>query len=121
MTNTHELFQEVFDELYTLSIRNKIVFLEVLLFHFSITGRALWSDNNVTDKDKVVALKWLNELCHRIWNIIFELQIGEDKESITRLYENLKFYGQQSDLLRVHLVPTILEAFENFKAKKVKL
>lgn len=117
MEKTHERLQEIFDELYTLQIPEKIIFLDALLFYFTITGRGIWSDEKRTDAEKVAAFKWLNELMHRIWNIRFELQQGEDNDSIIRLYGNMSFYGEQSDLLERHLVPTILGAFENFKFK----
>jgi hypothetical protein len=110
-------FQEVFDELYELTIHKKMKFLEALLFYFTITSRGIWSDDKPTDADKVEAFKWLNELSHRIWNLLFELQRDEDSDSITRLFENMKFYGKQSGLLRSHLLPTTLAAFENFKAR----
>ena len=111
MTTAHIRIQEIFNELYTLSISNKTLFLEHLLFYFTITSRAIWSDDKPTDGEKVEALKWLNELMHSVWNIRFELQRNEDNNSITRLYEHMKFYGEQSDLLRMHIVPTTFGAF----------
>lgn len=117
MNEAHKQFQEVFDELYELTIHKKMKFLEALLFYFTITSRGIWSDDKPTDADKVEAFKWLNELSHRIWNLLFELQRDEDSDSITRLFENMKFYGKQSGLLRSHLLPTTLAAFENFKAR----
>lgn len=117
MKESHNRPQEVFDELYTLSISDKSKFLEELLFYFTISGRSIWSDEKSTDSEKVEAYKWMNELLHRIWNIQFGLQDGVDDDSITRLYENMKFYSEHSDLLRMHLVPTVLGAFDNFKAK----
>jgi hypothetical protein len=117
MSNTQERFQEVFNELYPLSIENKIIFLQLLLFHFTIMGRGIWSDEKSTDSNKMEAFKWLNELAHRIWNIIFELRQCQDNDSISRLYENMKFYSDQSSLLRMHLLPTFLGAFENFEVR----
>ncbi|OQP58941.1 hypothetical protein A3860_39090 [Niastella vici] len=117
MNEAHIQFQEVFDELYALTIHKKMKFLEALMFYFTITSRGIWSDDKPSDAEKVEAFKWLNELSHRIWNLQFELQRGEDSDSIIRLYENMKFYGEQSGLLRSHLLPTILAAFENFKAR----
>lgn len=117
MNEAHKQFQEVFDELYALTIHKKMKFLEALMFYFTITSRGIWSDDKPSNADKVEAFKWLNELSHRIWNLLFELQRGEDSDSITRLYENMKFYGEQSGLLRSHLLPTILAAFGNFKAR----
>jgi hypothetical protein len=118
VNEAHQQFQEAFDELYTFSTTDKIEFLERLLFHFTLAGRGIWSDDSSTDTEKVEAFKWLNELVHRIWNIRSDLQRGEDNDSITRLYNNMKFYGEQSDLLRMHLVPTTLGAYNVFKEGK---
>ena len=119
MKESHKLFQDAFSELYTLSTSDKIKFLEEVLFYFTIASRGIWSDNEPTDAEKVNAFKWLNELIHRIWNIRSDLQKEEDNDSITRLYKNFKFYGEQSALLQMYLVPTILGAFENFKSKQL--
>ncbi|WP_343691319.1 hypothetical protein [Chitinophaga sp.] len=116
MNEARKQFQEVLDELYTLTTQKKVKFLEALIFYFTITARGIWSDDKSSDAEKVGAFKWLNELSHRIWNLRFELQRGEDNDSIVRLYENIQFYGEQSGLLSNHLLPAILAAFENFKA-----
>lgn len=115
MNTTYTKFQEAFNELDTFSASDKIAFLEVLLFQLTIAGRGIWSDGQPSDGEKVEAFKWLNELSHRIWNIRFDLLRSESNDSIIRLYENVKSYGEQSNLLKSHLVPTILSAFENFK------
>jgi hypothetical protein len=115
MIDSQKRLQETFDELFTLSQQDRMLFLESLLVSFTVSARGIWSDEQPSDKDKVEAFKWLNELNHRIWNIRFELKEGIDSDSINRLYENLKFYGEQSALLRMYLVPTLLSAFELFK------
>ena len=118
MNSTHEQFQEVFVELGTLTLIDKIKFLDDLLFYFTIAGRGIWSGEQPTDAEKVEAFKWLNELLHRIWNIRAGLQNGEGVDFVTRLYDNMRFYGEQSTLLRSHLVPTILGAFNIFKERQ---
>ena len=118
MNKTHEQFQEVFNELYNLTLPDKIKFLDDLLFYFTIAGRGIWSDDKPTDAEKVEAFKWLNELLHRIWNIRSGLQNGEENDFVSRLYENMKFYGDQSILLRMHLLPTTLGAFNIFKERQ---
>jgi hypothetical protein len=45
-----------------LPIQDKIKFIEQLLFYFTLTGRAIWPDDKLTDTEKVKGLKWLNEL-----------------------------------------------------------
>lgn len=117
MTDSQNRFWETFDKLFTLSVQDKILFLDSLLFSFTVSARGIWSDEQPSDKDKAEAFKWLNELNHRIWNIRFGLKEGIDidSDSIVRLYENLKIYGEQSALLRIHLVPTLLSAFQLYK------
>ncbi|MGF2411558.1 hypothetical protein [Ferruginibacter sp.] len=107
--------QYVFDELHQFSITDKTKFLEVLLFYFTLAGRGIWSDSVQADTAKVNAFKWMNELLHRIWTIHFELHQGKDHDSIKRLFENMTLYGAQSDLLSMHLQPTILGALETFR------
>ena len=108
-------FQDAFDELSALAVSDKIIFLERLLFNFTITGRGIWSEDHQSDSIKLEAFKWLNELSHRIWNILFDLRRGEDNDSITRLYENMKYYAEQSDLLSSHLAATTVMTFKGFK------
>lgn len=117
MTDIHNHSQEVFDQLYKLSLENKVLFLELLIFSFTVSTRAIWSDEQSSDKDKVEAFKWLNELNHRIWNIRFDLKNDMDDDSITRLYSNMKFYGAQSALLQMHFIPAILSAFQQLQNK----
>ena len=118
MNESHKLFREALDEVSTMALADKTKFLEALLFYFTIAGRGIWSDDGPTDSDKLEAFKWLNELLHRIWNIKYELSQSEDNDSIGRLYGYMKFYSEQSSLLRQHLVPTVLGAFEIFKARQ---
>ena len=56
--------------------------------------------------------------CIGFWKIRSGLQNGEVNDFETRLYDNMKFYGDQSILLRMHLVPTTLGAFNIFKERQ---
>ncbi len=69
MTDTQRRFQEALDELSTRSLQDKLHFLELLIFQFTVSAREIWSDEHPPDRDKVEAFKWLNEQNHRIWNI----------------------------------------------------
>ncbi len=118
MNKTHKDFQYIFNELSALAISDKIVFMEMLLFNFTITGRAIWSEGQQSDSIKVEAFKWLNELSHRIWNILFDLRRGENNDSITRLYDHMKLYAEQSHLLSGHLAATTVMTFKSFEDRK---
>ncbi len=83
---------EIFDKLSERPIAEKLKFFEHLLFETTIMNRAIWSEPDFTDKEKVECLKWSNELVHRIWNIIFELKENKDEKSLDRLWKNILFY-----------------------------
>jgi hypothetical protein len=38
-----------------------------LWFELTIVGRIIWSDESLDDATKLNALKWLNEIQHRVW------------------------------------------------------
>jgi hypothetical protein len=107
--------QEVFDELFLTTTQEKVNYIESLLFNFTITGRGIWSDEHYNDTEKVNAFKWLNELSHRVFNMLYRLRQGNDADIINSLYNNLKYHSEQSDLLRRHLTPIILLTYKNGK------
>lgn len=88
-------------------INDKIKFTEMLLFDMTVMNRAFLDDPDISDKFKVESLKWSNELAHRIWHLLFELNKGVNLDYEDRLSENIKFYIKQSEELKRHLVPTI--------------
>ena len=99
MNTNHDDFREVFDEVNILSVADKVKFFDDILFCSTLSGRAIWSDDHATSEEIVNAFKWLNELQHRVWNIRSDLQHTEECDSLTKLYDNMKFYGEQSSLL----------------------
>lgn len=114
----HKRFQEVFLRLPELSAADKIQFLHTLLYRLTIAGRAIWSDNHFSDPEKQDALKWLNELNHRLWNMISECQLNNDADFATHLHGHLQFHHSQSYLLGIQLVPTVVAAFYSFEEQK---
>jgi hypothetical protein len=113
MNEQQLLVQQVFDNLFLATTQQKTNYIEDLLFNLTITGRGVWTDEKSNDAEKVNAFKWLNELTHRLFNMLYELRRGNNEDTITSLYNNLKFYSEQSDLLRSHLNPTILLTYKN--------
>lgn len=115
MTELHKKFQEAFDDYRCMEINDKMKFLEELLFYFTLTGRSIWSDPELSDAKKVNGLTWLNELSHRIWIIKSGLQQGNAVGSVETLYGQLKFHSEQSEILRPHLAPSFVGAYEKYK------
>ncbi|GEM_PF-2442001 len=107
--------QQIFDDLFKATTQTRLNYIEALLFYFTITGRGIWSDEDFNDAEKLDAFKLLNELSHRVFNILHKLKIGNDDDTVMSLYNNLKFYSEQSELLRRHINPSVLLAYNNAK------
>ena len=113
MTDSSNKYHQAFEYLDKMSTSEKLKFFDNLLFVFTIAGRAIWSDETATDEAKLDALKWLNELTHRIWNIRFDIE--EQQNAIHLLREVMQEHAGHSPLLRQQLIPSFLIAFESFQ------
>jgi hypothetical protein len=110
MNDSTLIIHNLFDKLESATSVQKNEYLEKLLFAFTITGRAIWSDEKTSDRDKIEGFKYLNELTHRIWNTRYVLIHETEKECVTSLKENLTYYGQLSKVLGSHLRHAIISA-----------
>ncbi|NML20872.1 hypothetical protein HHL16_08300 [Pseudoflavitalea sp. G-6-1-2] len=115
MSDNQQKLERIFSDLRDFPTSIKRLFLETLLFNFTITSRAIHSDESQTEKEKLDALKWLNELTHRIWNIRSTLDEKQSDDCILRLDENLKFYAGMSNHLNNNLTATLFLTYETTK------
>lgn len=63
----------------SLNDEQRLYFYEVFAHQLTIAVRGVWSDNNLTDSEKVVALKEINEILHRVTARVFNLRLREDE------------------------------------------
>ncbi len=88
----------------------KIRFLDYLFFEITIMNRAIWSDNEYTDTDKVDLLKWSNELTHRLWNLSFDLKRNETNDFVVKFKGHIDFCKKQSNEFSKHISATLFGA-----------
>tara|TARA_B100001245_G_C22695359_1_gene339108 strand:+ start:246 stop:593 length:348 start_codon:yes stop_codon:yes gene_type:complete len=111
-------FPEAIDWLSTKTLTDRTFFIKLFLSDLTIMNRAIWDDHTTSNETKIECLKWSNELSHRIWNLLFELEKGQDDYSTTKLAENLRFYQQQSKELSGHLAASFKGTVEVFNSLK---
>lgn len=97
-------------------ISEKIAFVEILLSEITIMNRGIWSDDSFSEQEQLEALKWSNELVHRIQNIHFELKQQQDNKAVERIFENINFYKDQSLVLKSYLPSCLKSAIERFES-----
>lgn len=113
MTNK-ETFRQLVEAQDQRPLPEKIRLMEALLFLFTIAGRGIWSDERLSDREIVIALKWLNEMTHQTWNLLYELRRNEDHDSMARLYAAMRQYAAESPELGGHLAACFRSAINYF-------
>jgi hypothetical protein len=105
--NNRGTFSDLMSLLSDKATDYKIRFLDYLLFEITIMNRAIWSDNEYSDTDKVDLLKWSNELTHRLWNLSFDLKRNDTIDFAVKFKEHIDFYRNQSNEFSKHISATL--------------
>ena len=63
-------------------------FYETLAFNLTISARAVWSEDTLSDAEKVEQLKRLNEIQHRILNKVRAIHSLSDIELVSTILQN---------------------------------
>jgi hypothetical protein len=78
-----------------LSDEERISFYEILAHNLTVTVRGIWSDDDLTDRDKVERLKWVNEIMHRVVMKSAYLRMNRNKLSEEESWESIKHWVSQ--------------------------
>lgn len=73
-----------------LNDEKRLKFYECLAHNLPVSVRAIWSDEGLTDGEKVESLKWLNEIMHRVIMKSALLRIHKNTFSESDSWEDIK-------------------------------
>lgn len=73
----------------------RIRFYEILAYGLTVTVRGIWSNEKLTDAQKVESMKWTNEIMHRIVPKISAMRLKRDEYSEGDFYESIKHLVSQ--------------------------
>lgn len=74
----------------------RIRFYEILAHNLTVTVRGIWSDEKLTDKQRVERMKWLNEIMHRVVMKSAFLRMERNQYSDAESWEDIKHWVAQS-------------------------
>lgn len=75
-----------------LSDEERLKFYEILAHTLTVSVRAIWSDEALTDSEKVESLKWLNEIMHRVTMKSALLRTHKNTYSESDSWEDIKHW-----------------------------
>ena len=72
----------------------------IRLWHeLTITGRAIWNDKALDTASQLNALKWLNEIQHRVWGAHANLR----PDALANLLDQIISHCERAPALEVHV------------------
>src|SRR4030095_718505 len=75
-----------------LSEEERISFYEVLAHNLTVSVRGIWSNDHLTDGQKVERLKWVNEIMHRVVMKSALLRVRKNQFTESDSWENIKHF-----------------------------
>jgi hypothetical protein len=75
-----------------LSDEERLTFYEVLAHNLTVSVRGIWSDDRLTDGQKVESLKWVNEIMHRVVMKSALLRAQKNQFTESHSWEDIKHW-----------------------------
>jgi len=72
-----------------------LLFYELLAHNLTVSVRAVWSDEALSDPQKIEKMKWLNEIMHQVTSKISALRRNENAFSEADTWDMFRHYGSQ--------------------------
>ena len=79
-----------------LSEEQRIRFYEILAHNLTVSVRGIWSNEQLTDGEKIERLKWINEILHRVVMKSAYLRMGRNEWSETDSWESIEHWVAQA-------------------------
>jgi len=70
-----------------------------LWLELTITGRLIWSDESLDQATQLNALKWLNEIQHRVWGAYS----SDNSNALERMLDQVIAHCDNAQVLRPHV------------------
>lgn len=107
--------KETIEEVKKWSIVDQVKFLDRITENVVIGIRSILSyEDKVNDRDKLDAIKWLNEFCHRVHNLKFDKkkEISLD-DKIERIGQEAKFYASMNKMTGGEIAAIMRSSFDS--------
>jgi hypothetical protein len=66
------------ERMAVLTEEQRLHFYEVLAHNLTVAIRGVWSDEHLSDAEKVERIKWINEILHRVTAKVYALRLGHE-------------------------------------------
>ena len=96
-----------------LSDEERLKFYECLAYNLTVSARAVWSNEGLTDGEKVEHLKWLNEIMHRVTMKSALLRTHKNTFSESDSWESIKHWISLCSEIGPHVEWALKFSYDN--------
>ena len=89
----------------------RLYFYEVFAHNLTVSIRAFWSAPELSDKDKIDCMKWVNELLHSITTKISVIRLKSHEWTDESTWEMIQSIVEINDLIRNHVYAALDYSF----------
>lgn len=90
----------------------KLKYYDRLGFHLTIAIRSIWSNPDLSDKEKIEAIKVINELSHRIFNWTWRLKGGDKTFNDAACFFDIKQLAQQDKNVAGEIGEAVMSSYK---------
>src|SRR5687768_3852101 len=99
-------------EVGSLPTESLIQFYEILAHNLTVSVRAIWSDETLTDVERVEQMKWLNEIMHRVVLKSAALRMNRDEMSESDTWKMMEHYISECPPLAAHIAVATISSYQ---------
>lgn len=90
----------------------RLIFYELFAHKLTVIVRCIWSDEGLTDAEKVDRMKWVNEILHRVTSKVRVLRLGEHEWTEEDSWEGIKHWVSQNPAIEGDILAAINWSYE---------
>ena len=87
------------DSIGSLAHNERLLFYELFAHNLTVNIRGIWSDEGITDAEKVDRMKWVNEILHRVTSKIRVLRLNEHEWSEEDFWQGIRHWVSQNNAI----------------------
>jgi hypothetical protein len=100
------------NDIGTLPPERLLRFYEVLSHNLTVTVRAIWSDDLLSDSEKVERMKWLNEIMHRLTTKTAALRLNKNDFSEADTWAMIEHYTSLCPGLAAEVATATIRSYQ---------
>ena len=98
---------DVLERISKLSVQDKSKYYENLAHSLTISTRAIWSDPDISEKEKIEQMKCMNEIMHQVVRKIRICKTEDNSLSDEDILNHIKNWTLQSKGIAAHVAYSI--------------